>query len=94
MVDEPCGGTKRDDDGGNREGMKFSREELRELLTYNEHSSCDTFRKLNERQKGLWSEYHGVHEVKDSPLKQALLEDIEAGALTTFVHSTTQILEE
>ncbi len=90
MVDE------RGTTGGgeeSREGMEFSREELRELLTYDEHSRCETFNKLNKRQKGLWSDYNGVHEVADVPLQQALLEDTEAGALTTFVHSTTQILE-
>ncbi len=90
MVDE--NGTTTDD-GESREGMEFNREELRELLTYNEHSRCETFNKLNKRQKGLWSEYNGVHEVEDGPLQQALLEDTEAGALATFVHSTTQILE-
>ncbi len=90
MVDErgiTCHGEE------SKEGMEFCREELRELLTYNEHSCCETFNKLNKRQKGLWSDYNGVHEVKDIPLQQAIREDTEAGALTTFVHSTTQILE-
>ncbi len=90
MVDE--NGTTTDV-GKSKEGKEFSQDELRELLTYNEHSRCETFKKLNIRQKGLWSEYNGVHEVEDGPLQQALLEDTEAGDLTTFVHSSTEILE-